>query len=223
MKRFLVLLMVILGMLAAGCSHQLTITNLNEHYSTPPAPPQEPVSVGLVSGQMSDPVNNKYVYAIVTAMRNSGNFDRVIYPYSHAEHSGVASVVHLSVLPSYDGMGSNFFVNFPGFLIFAPAIWGYGYEADIDTMADISYPGANTTKHLEIPTRYDFRQAEIDRTWTEVGWLEVGIIPFIGGFVFTQYDPDVTRPFISEVSSNYGYYVGSKITRAVYASLSEKQ
>jgi len=45
----------------------------------------------------------------------------------------------------------------------------------------------------------------------------------IGGFVFTQYDPDVTRPFISEVSSNYGYYVGSKITRAVYASLSEKQ
>ena len=83
MRRFWVLLMVIFGMMAAGCSHQLTITNLNEHYSTPPAPPQEPVSVGVVSGQTSDPVNNKYVYAIVTAMRNSGNFERVIYPYSH--------------------------------------------------------------------------------------------------------------------------------------------
>lgn len=45
----------------------------------------------------------------------------------------------------------------------------------------------------------------------------------IGEFVFTQYDPDLTRPFISEVSSNYGYSEGSKIIRAVYASLPAQQ
>jgi len=217
MKR--IVLLITLSLLVAGCSHSLEITNLNENFAVPPSPPKETVTIGVVSSQMDDPINDGYIFSVVSALRRSGNFERVIYPYKHSTHrKEVASIVHLTVLPEYDGAGSNFFVNFPGFLIFAPAIWGYGYSADLVTMADISYPGLNKTEHMEVSPTYTFRQAEIDRTWTEIGWLEVGIIPLVGGLVFIQYDPDVTEPFISEVSSNYGNYVASKITDEVYSS-----
>jgi hypothetical protein len=106
-------------------------------------------------------------------------------------------------------------VNWPGFLIFAPAIWGYGYQADIQTVVDIARKGDSAPVRVEASPRYYFRQAEIDRTWTEIGWLEVSLIPFIGGFVFMQYDPDVTDQFIQEVSSNYGALVAGRIVAAL--------
>lgn len=209
--------------LFTGCSHNLRITNLNENFTHPVSPPQETVTIGVVGAQMNDPVNSGYLFSVVSALRGSGNFDRVIYPYSHSSHgSEVEAIVQISILPEYDGNASNFFVNFPGFLIFAPAIWGYGYQADIATMVDISYPDLKKSEHSEIHLTYTFRQSEIDRTWTEIGWLEVGIIPLIGGFVFTQYDPDVTEPFISEVSPNYGRYVSTKITESLYSTLEKK-
>lgn len=218
MKKLLTL--IIMTFMAIGCSHSLEITNLNENFAVPPTPPEKTASVGVVSGQMDDPVNDGYIFSVVSALRRSGNFERIIYPYKHATHrQKVSSIVHLTVLPEYEGAGSNFFINFPGFLIFAPAIWGYGYEAEIVTMADISFPSLSKSKHVEISPVYTFRQAEIDRTWTEIGWFEVGVIPLIGGIVFTQYDPDVTEPFISEVKSNYGDYVASKITEKIYSTL----
>ncbi len=51
----------------------------------------------------------------------------------------------------------------------------------------------------------------MSRTWTEVGWFEVGIIPLIGGIVFTSYDVDATDDFITEVSPYYGPYIAGKI------------
>jgi hypothetical protein len=48
-----------------------------------------------------------------------------------------------------------------------------------------------------------------------VGWLEVSLIPFIGGFAFMSYDPDVTNEFIREVSPNYGAFVAGKLVAAL--------
>ncbi len=200
-----------------GCSHSLRITNADQYFTPPSAPPiKETIKIGLTSSNVTDIQTSRYVNAIVDALQRNSTVEKVIYPYNQAVHQ-VDTVVNITLIPHYTGSGSNFFVNWPGFLIFAPAIWGYGYNADIDTKANITRLIDNRSQQIEIPTQWKFRQAEIDRTWTEVGWFEVSLIPFIGGFVVMDYDPDVTDEFITKVSPNYASYVAGKIMVAVYS------
>lgn len=217
--RKMMLALSLVVFISIGCSHNMRITNLNDNFSPPVAPPKETIKIGIRSADDSDMEKSRYISSVVEAVRRSGSFEKIIYPYDHSRHNGdVDAIIDLSVSPRYSGEGSNFFVNFPGFLIFAPAIWGYGYNAKIDTVANISFSGKDISQQISIPTKYKFRQSEIDRTWTEVGWLEFGIIPLIGGIAFTQYDPDVTDEFITKVSPNYGACVAKKIAEAIYSN-----
>lgn len=216
MRRSRLLVILLLALVATGCTHALEITNLDEYYAPPPAPFKQQMTVGVTSPNTGDAQNGRYVGAVVDALQRSGSFDRVIYPFSQAEHGSIAQVVlDIGVSPKYDGSGSNFFVNFPGFLIFAPAIWGYEYKADITTSVKVTDQKSGRSRDVVVPTNYVFRQAEIDRTWTEIGWLEWGVIPLVGGFFFMEYDPDVTREFITAVSPNYGPFVTSKVLPVV--------
>lgn len=189
--------------LFAGCSHALRITNTNEYFAPPNAAAIEPLTLGVASSHDTDPQNSRYVTAIVDALQRSGSFKRVIYPYNRATQQ--ANVI----------IDIN---SFPGFLIWAPAIWGYGYNAEIETRLNIQQLPDGAVRQTAVTTHYKFRQAEIDRTWTEIGWLEVGIIPLIGGFAFTQYDPDVTDEFITKVSPYYGPYVARKLIESLPAA-----
>lgn len=207
-------------MMSSGCTHNMRLTNADDFFTPPAAVPKQTIKLGVTSSNMSQPQNSKYIAAVVDALQRNSAVERVIYPYSTTNNKDQAdAVIDLSVNPRYDGKGSNFFVNWPGFLIFAPAIWGYGYTADIGTEATITNLKNGKSQQLSIPARYEFRQAEIDRTWTEIGWLEVGIIPFIGGIAFTGYDDDLTPEFIRNVAPSYGPYVAAKATRAVFDSL----
>jgi len=138
----------------------------------------------------------------------------VIYPYSQAVEDQVNGLIDITVNPRYSGRVSNFFVNWPGFLIWAPALFGYDYNADIETNILITRLSDMHNDRINIPASFKFRQAALDRTWTEIGWLEVSLIPFIGGFVMTQYDPDVTDTFIKEVSPIFGEYVSRTVIEA---------
>ena len=203
--------------MTAGCSHNLQITNLDQYYTPPSAPPiKETIKIGVTSSNVADVQTGRYLNAIVEALQRNSSVEKVIYPHNQAVHQ-VDIVVDITAIPHYTGSGSNFLVNWPGFLIFAPAIWGYGYNAEIDTKVSVVRLKDNRSQQLEIPTKWKFRQAEFDRTWTEIGWFEVGIIPFIGGIVFTQYDPDVTDEFITRVSPNYASYVVGKIMAVIYS------
>lgn len=217
---FHVLVVLALGSIGSGCSHNMRITNLDDNFTTPSAVPKQTVRVGVTSSSMSHPQTSKYVNAIVEALQRNSGVERVIYPYSHSNNKGQAdAVVDISVNTRYDGKGSNFFVNWPGFLIFAPAIWGYGYTADIETQAFIDNLKTGSSQQLSMPLRYEFRQAEFDRTWTGIGWFEVGIIPLIGGLAFTGYDDDVTPEFIRTVTPSYGSFVAQKTANAIYDSM----
>lgn len=202
-----------MSLFSIGCSHPMRVTNLDQYYAPPSAPPKkETIKLGITSGTASDIQGSRYVNAAIDALKRNSAIEKVVYPYNKAVHEGmVDTVVDISIIPRYSGRGSNFFVNWPGFLIFAPAIWGYGYNADIDTKANVTRLKDNLSQQVDIPTNWDFRQAEIDRTWTEIGWFEVSLIPFIGGIVFTQYDPDVTDEFITKISPTYGEFVARKI------------
>ncbi len=202
--------------LLSGCNHNMHITN-SEDYFCPPSPPlAKPIKIGVTSSSVTDPKNSRYVAAAVDALQRSGNFERIVYPFSQTVNQGLADMlIDITVNPRYDGSGSNFFVNWPGFLIFAPAIWGYKYHAEIETRVSITNLKDNTSKQLAIPTHYIFRHADMGRTWTEVSWFEVSIIALVGGIVFTGYDADVTDEFITKVSPNYGAFVSKKIVEAL--------
>ena len=208
MKRLLMFGLLAGACAASGCSHAMRITNLHEYQAAPSAPLHPPRSVGITSRNIGDPATRGFVEAVTEGLRRDASFDLVLFPYDGRREADV--VLDVWVSPRYSGRGSNFLVNWPGFVIFAPAIWGYGYEAAIETQVSIRHRDG-TVQEVAIPTRYRFRQAEIDRTWTEIGWLEVGIIPLIGGLTFTQYDPDLTPEFVTKVAPSYGAYVARRI------------
>ncbi|MBI5469047.1 MAG: hypothetical protein HY891_07945 [Deltaproteobacteria bacterium] len=216
MKKSFQFLMLFVSLIFMGCSHNLRITNADDYFASPAAPPKEALKLGVMSSNAADPQSSRYVNSIIDALQRTGGFERVIYPYNQALHKDQVNVVaDITVIPHYSGEGLNFLVNWPGFLIFAPAIWGYGYNAEIETKVNVTRLIDGNSQQITVPTKYRFRQAEIDRTWTEIGWLEVGVIPLIGGIVFTQYDTDVTDEFITKVSPNYGSYVAKRILEAL--------
>jgi hypothetical protein len=217
MRRLLSTGLLAAALAATGCSHAMHITNLHEYQLMPTAPLQPPRNAGVTSTNLSDPMTRGYVDAIVENLRRDGSFDRVVYPCDDPARPDLDVLLDVSVLPQYSGKGSNFFVNWPGFLIFAPAMMGYGYEAALDTSVNIRTRGG-PSQTLAIPMRYTFRQAEIDRTWTEIGWLEVGIIPLIGGMAVTSYDTDLTPEFVVKVGPSYGAFVAQRIRESLGAA-----
>lgn len=219
MKKLFWLFLASVSYFTVGCTHGLHITNLNENFTAPPPAITTSPTIGIKSSDDAHVQNSRYIGAIVDSLKQTGGFEKVIYPFNQSFNEEVDVILDLAVLPTYSGKGSNFFVNWPGFLFFAPAILGYGYTANIRTAATVTYPYSNTSQEIIVDTKYDFRQAEIDRTWTEVGWLEVGIIPLIGGIMFVQYDEDVTNVFIGAVSNSYGTFVANKIIASMSQNL----
>ncbi len=138
--------------LLTGCSHALQITNLNDYYSEPARPLKEPVKIGVTSSGDTSPQAGRYVAAVVEAIKKNSSVAQVVYPYKQAEQKdAVDAVADISVNPKYSGRGSNFLVNFPGFLIFAPAIWGYGYNADINTVVNVTRLKDNSATNFLFP------------------------------------------------------------------------
>jgi hypothetical protein len=117
------------------------------------------------------------------------------------------------VNPEYRGAGTNFLVNFPGFLVFAPAWNGYKYQANPRTSVVLRSSAGQTTEAIAWQHNYEFHQADIGRTWTQISWLEFGVIAFIGGVAFVSYDTDQTEPFIETVRTGYGRQIAHLISQ----------
>ncbi len=197
--------------LGLGCTHTLTIKKYPGMPSVDAAPPR-PLVIGLVN-QGGAPYSEQYVEAIARGLQLQASVERVVYPY--ARGSSVDVIANVDVNPEYKGAGTNFFVNFPGWLVFAPAWNGYKYQANPRTRVELTTPDGSSIGEISWEHNYVFHQADMGRTWTEVSWFEVGIIALIGGIVFVQYDPDQTPHFIEEVSNSYGRQVALEISRGL--------
>jgi hypothetical protein len=203
---FFASLLIALG--SSGCEHQLSISN------APPSPfaasgLDRRVSIGVVNRSSAENTEG-FVEAVAKSLQLNGNVERVIYPYLPRHRADV--VAYLDVNPKYRGAGTNFFVSWPGFLIFTPAWHGYSYHADVTTRVEMV--ASNSNQHIgsfDWHHDYEFKQADIGRSWVEVGWLEWSVIPLIGGFFAMQYDTDQTDPFIRSAGPSYGNQISGKI------------
>ncbi|MBF0330470.1 MAG: hypothetical protein HQL17_00930 [Candidatus Omnitrophica bacterium] len=217
MRRILCSLLCVV-IFTSGCSHQLTMQNLDMYKAGFMNSASAKVVVGIVA-TTNKPEEERLLVAVANAFKRDGA--TIIYPFYSNEESlkKVDFVAKIATSSEFKGSGMNFLVNWPGFLIWAPALFGYGYTAAFNFDVDISDIKKNTTlPRISIPVELKFRHAAMGRTWTEISWFEVGVIAFIGGICFTQYDSSVTPSVMNTVEYKVGDYVESKILSAVISA-----
>jgi hypothetical protein len=206
-----------LVMFSTGCAHQLTVKNLSTYQNTNASPLKKPLTIGIIPD-----AEGKDCQQLITGVGmalGGGNYSAtVIRPYLPQSSSDKRAdvVATIKVASEYAGSGWNFLINWPGFLIFTPAWNGYVYKANYQ-VGIVLAKGADDAPidSWEMPIHLNLRQAEIDRTWTEIGWLEFGVIPLIGGIVFTGYDTDVTDPLVQKIEMPIGDYIAQEIVNRV--------
>lgn len=202
-------LLVLMVLLCQGCSHSLEVKNINDYRSSSMITLSRDISMGVST---SNDEGSGKMLVTGTAQSLSNYLGKIVYPYEREEPGEVDIVTKITVKPDHKGSGANFFINFPGFLVWASAWNGFVYKPSYDI--DITMLNAadlSTIDEFSIPIRLDVRHADIDRTWTQLTWLETGIIGFLGGVVFVRYDEDVTPLLEHEIQRPIGDFIAQEI------------
>jgi len=206
---FRILLLAAVSGLLFGCSHPLEIHNLRSYRNVEMQPLDQSLSIGITPSSMSVD-EMRLTKGVGSALGRHAA--KVTLPYNPASEKQVDVIAQVGIKSHYSGSGLNFLINFPGFLIWAPAWNGYVYEARYDI--DIALTRAADRVPIDrwtTPVILDIRHSDISRTWTEISWFEVGAIALIGGVVFTQYDSDVTPLLVDAIETPIGDYLAQEI------------
>jgi hypothetical protein len=192
----------------SGCSHPLTVKNLRSYQTQMPVPLDQRLVIGIVP-QSGDCDSERILRTLPAAL--SSNAD-VIMPYQRGSSRKVDVIADISIQPDYRGSGWNFLINWPGFLIFTPAWNGYVYK--VNYKVDVALTKAEENQPIssfDIPINLNVRHAAMNRTWTEISWLEVSIIAFVGGLVFIDFDDQVSALTAEKVKDVLAEYISAEI------------
>jgi hypothetical protein len=201
----------------SSCAHSLDVKNLSLYKPDFINSQEQQIKVGVI-GATNTPEEERLLLAAVNALKRDGF--KVTYPFYAGEESRstVDYIAKVSTSSEYKGSGWNFLINWPGFLVWTPAWHGYKYRALYTFDIDISHPATKTDlPRLSVPVDLDIRHADMNRTWTELSWLEYSVIAFVGGIIFTRYDKSLTPQLLLATESKIGDYMGSKIASNISA------
>lgn len=212
------LLIACLTFVATGCSHRLEVRNLHAYKPDFVDSALFGSKIGL-SASTNTPEEERLVTSAANNLKKNGF--QVVYPFYPNEENknAVDFIIEIKTSSQYKGSGWNFLINWPGFLIWTPAWHGYNYRAIYGFDVGITdTKTSRTLPTLSIPMDLVIRHAAMNRTWTEISWLEWSAIAFIGGIVFTRYDKSVTPLLIDAIENKAGDYIAGKITRAIVST-----
>jgi hypothetical protein len=171
-----------------------------------------PITIGVLP--YGGPADDRYWYGLlVNRIRMDPGFRevRTDYVVANEPEGRPRPDLLLSIAPraKYRSSWKNFFINWPGFIVFTPAWNGYVYYADLDTELVLMDSMGRTLRTQNLPMHYEMRHAELDRTaWAELSWFEVSLMAFIGGiYNANSFDRDVVPQFQTYVQDNYASYV----------------
>lgn len=202
----------------SGCAHTLEVKNIDMYKAPFINSQHSDVKIGLI-GVTSTPEEERLLTATANALKRDGF--RVEYPFflNDANRNTVDFVVKVKTSSEYRGNGWNFLINWPGFLVWAPAWHGYNYRVIYGFDVDITdVKTGNELPRISMPVDLDVRHADMNRTWTELSWLEWSAIAFVGGIIFTRYDTSVTPLLINAIETKIGDYTSSKIGSTLIAA-----
>lgn len=208
-----ILISILVLFFLSGCTHNLEIKNLDSYRNMDMNSLDKPVTIGVIPST-SDIHGKKLIKGIGTEL---GKYSAdVLLPYTVGSSKPVDVKAKIVVLSEYKGSGWNFLINWPGFLIFTPAWHGYNYSNKYNVEVLLTKASDNQRiDSFNIPINLRIRHADIGRTWTEIGWLEVSLIPFIGGFVFIGYDDDITNLVVEKIQTPIGDYIAQEIVSRI--------
>lgn len=207
-----------LGVFLGGCSHTLEIKNISDYKSDSLVQKiHKPISIGVVFNEDTDTELRQFVKEIGSELQKYSA--EVVYPYNPNGYKKVDVEARLTIDSEYKGSGANFWINWPGFLVWAPAWNGYVYKVNYNVKVVLFDTAKNKAiDEFSLPIKLNVRHAAINRTWTEISWLEVSAIAFISGLAFTQYSPGVTPLVVHASSHVLGNYVAEEIVNRLNAS-----
>jgi len=203
--------------LLTGCSHPLEVKNLNTYTNTRMTSLEKKLTIGIVPHNTGDIHCDRLLKGVGEAL---AKYDAaVLLPYNQSSSRKVDVIAQISIVPEYKGSGLNFLINFPGFLVWAPAWNGYIYEVDYNV--DVVLTKASDRTKIDsyrLPINLNIRHAASNRTWTEISWLEFGVIAFVGGLFFIQYDDTVSPLVAAKVEAPIGDYIAQEIVNRIINS-----
>lgn len=210
--------LIILVVFTLGCSHDLEVRNLDLYRPVFVESPKTDSRIGLTAST-NTVEETRLVEGIANSMKKNGF--KVTYPFYAREENKqtVDYIVKITTSSKFRGSGWNFLINWPGFLIWTPAWHGYNYGARFDFDVDIIETKTDSAlPRLSVPVDLRFRHAAINRTWTEISWLEWSVIALIGGIVFTRYDKSVTPTLLNAIENRVSDYVAGKIAMTLISA-----
>ena len=211
-KGVILFFLLIFLLIVSGCSHQLTLKNANQYTESMPFL-DEQITIGITASPTQE--QEVFVNYIVDELINIGNC-KIKYPYTYTKEIPVDYMIDLRIKVDYKGSGTNFLISWPGYIVFAPAWNGFIYFANINTDLKITdYKSGEVKLSKSYNTNYRCNQAEFDRTFIEISWLEYGIIALIGGLMNMSYDNDITPEFNMALSRPYGSYIARNIAKQI--------
>jgi hypothetical protein len=176
-----------------GCSHSLTVRNIDS-YQAAGTTLTQPTTISVTPSYKNES-DRVIIEGVTDNLRRHAN---IVSPYYRNSSQKVDVVVDIDLSSRYGGSVANFFITWPGFLFFIPALNGYVYAIDHDFRIGIQ-DGNTQNKQIDsfaVPVSLNIRHADMGRTaWAEAGgWLAPGLsgVAFLSGFFHIKYDSDVT-------------------------------
>ncbi|MGN0854686.1 MAG: hypothetical protein ACI4R9_04095 [Kiritimatiellia bacterium] len=197
----------ILMVFCCGCAHVLEITNLDDYRSQGDGVFRHKVTVKIENGDDSESTH-------IICKQIEAELSRrgcVIVDSESSEY-----LISCDVGTVESANASNFWVSWPGYIIFAHAWLGYGYDVsyifncEILKTADKALVG-----RVEDSVELHMRYADFGTTWgAGCGWIPyLGIFPSVinGLYVMSVYDEDITPDLRAETHPVLAEFIVDKL------------
>jgi len=198
-----------------GCTHAMTVKNLNEYTLTPTHAVRKNVAVLSHRGGTDEEIFFQHMVEALRAHPAVAQL-RTNWRWNTSEPGFEPDVV-VSIEPRarYRGSLWNFPITWPGFLVFTHAWNGYVYYADVDADIQVHDPDTRVVAdRSQLRIKYSLRHCDFGRGfWASTGWWMPGYsaTALLSGLFFVAYDKDATGEFHNEIRKPFGDYLAEQI------------
>jgi len=212
-----ILLLILL--FASGCAHSLEARYKGDNLAF--ALTQERLESQLVVGIRSPNINDKYGEILYNsfsdALNRSGNFSRVIQNFNQPT-TNVDILIEVEIHNEYSTDPLNFFIQWPGTLIFAAWWNGLIYYNDISTSLSITNVKTGEKKLVSSEDRFKINYTNKARgIWagSMLGWLLYTAPGFITAVVPSGWDDTMKRDTFFKIREEYGKIIAQQTIQAL--------
>ena len=150
------------------------------------ARPTRSVAIGRLDGSQGE-IEQQILFEIDSEIRSTGQMGRGADPVT----------VDLVMETDFSGDWVNYFIAFPGFIIFAPAWNGFRYTMTYEFTATYHIPGGKL-QMVEFSCGYKLNHCSFERgvVTIGIGWIVSVLSPLIAGFYYAGYHEGYTPVFL---------------------------